>query len=197
MLYRLSCVGLKCPLPVIKTKKFLDNIQNGELFVTVDNDIAKQNILKLVASLNYSAIAEKKINKYEIRIYKNEDKVLEKEMKIVQKNIVEIAYLVTSSELGKGDKDLGQFLIRSLFYTLNEKEKIPKFFIFLNQGVVLTCQKSNILEILQNMEQKGTKILSCGACLDFYKLTAKLNVGKITNMYEVTEILENCKVIKF
>ena len=39
--------GLNCPMPVINTKKELDKIESGLVITTVDNAIAKENILKL------------------------------------------------------------------------------------------------------------------------------------------------------
>ena len=44
MYIEVNAVGLACPKPVINTKKELDKIENGIGVVTVDNDIAKQNI---------------------------------------------------------------------------------------------------------------------------------------------------------
>lgn len=47
--------GLNCPMPVINTKKELDKIESGLVITTVDNAIAKENILKLANSLNCEA----------------------------------------------------------------------------------------------------------------------------------------------
>ncbi|MBQ6632495.1 MAG: sulfurtransferase TusA family protein, partial [Romboutsia sp.] len=55
MYIEVNAVGLACPKPVINTKKELDKIEEGIVVVTVDNDIAKQNILKLSNSLNCKA----------------------------------------------------------------------------------------------------------------------------------------------
>ena len=52
MYIEIDARGLACPKPVINTKKELDKIEEGIVIVTVDNDIAKQNILKLSNSLN-------------------------------------------------------------------------------------------------------------------------------------------------
>lgn len=52
MYIEIDARGLACPKPVINTKKELDNIEQGIVIVTVDNDVAKQNILKLSSSLN-------------------------------------------------------------------------------------------------------------------------------------------------
>jgi len=91
--------------------------------------------------------------------------------------------------LGRGDDTLGNVLIKSFFYTLNENDVVGKTLIFLNSGVKLTCSGSEVLEHLMSLEKRGTEILSCGTCLDFYGLKEKLCVGKITNMYHILELL--------
>ncbi len=35
----------------------------------------------------------------------------------------------------------------------------------------------------------GTKILTCGTCLDFYGIKDKLAVGGVTNLYAIAEII--------
>ena len=62
MYIEIDARGLACPKPVINTKKELDNIEQGIVIVTVDNDVAKQNILKLSSSLNCES--RKRLNFY-------------------------------------------------------------------------------------------------------------------------------------
>ena len=38
--------GLNCPEPVIRTKKALDEMTAGSLISLVDNEIAKENVLR-------------------------------------------------------------------------------------------------------------------------------------------------------
>lgn len=67
MYIEIDARGLACPKPVINTKKELDNIEQGIVIVTVDNDVAKQNILKLSSSLNCESRVikeEKRLNFY-------------------------------------------------------------------------------------------------------------------------------------
>jgi len=39
--------GLSCPLPVVKTKKAIDESSNGEIIVLVDSQVSKQNVTRL------------------------------------------------------------------------------------------------------------------------------------------------------
>jgi len=89
--------------------------------------------------------------------------------------------------MGRGSSELGESLIKSFFYALVESENIPQTLIFINSGVMLTCENSPVLEHLMTVEKRGVEILSCGTCLDYYKVKEKLCVGRITNMYTILD----------
>ena len=40
------------------------------------------------------------------------------------------------------------------------------------------------------MEAQGVTIKTCGTCLDYYGLKDKLQVGTITNMYDIVETMD-------
>ncbi len=42
--------GLSCPMPVIKTKKALESIENGEIVVIIDDATSRDNVLRLAKS---------------------------------------------------------------------------------------------------------------------------------------------------
>ena len=49
---------------------------------------------------------------------------------------------------------------------------------------------------LKDLERAGVKILSCGSCVEAYKLVDKLAVGEITNAYEVVSLCDEYEQIK-
>ena len=58
---KLDCKGMACPLPVVTTKKAMEELtEDGIVEVTVDNETAVQNLLKLAAKSNFAAASEKK-----------------------------------------------------------------------------------------------------------------------------------------
>ena len=61
--------------------------------------------------------------------------------------------------------------------------------LFYNGGAHLTCEGSESLEDIKELESRGTKILTCGTCLDFYGIKDKLAVGDVTNLYAIAEII--------
>jgi len=178
----INCKGLLCPQPVINTKKYFDGIEEGSAVVIVDNDVAKQNIVKFAKGSGYDYTLAQKEDEYRIEIVKkntvNEEK-LNKEKTLT--------ILVGTNSLGRGSDELGTILIKSYFYALSENSDIPNNLIFLNSGVKLTTEGSEVVGYLKTIEEKGCEIISCGTCLDFYNLKDKLLVGEISNMYTIIE----------
>lgn len=179
----IDCRGLACPKPVILTKNELESLKSGEVVTIVDNDTARQNVLKLAESLGYPSKVESRDNFFYITITKG-DAV--KDSKSGENNLV---IFVGSNVLGTGDDKLGAVLMKSYMYALSESSTFPKAMLFANGGVKLTTEGSDVLSSLKSLEEKGVSIMSCGTCLDFYNLKEKLVVGTVTNMYNIVELM--------
>ena len=95
--------------------------------------------------------------------------------------------IISSDTFGNGPKELGEMLLKNYIYTLTELKPLPKSIIFLNSGAFMTSIDSNALEDLRSLEARGVHILTCGSCIDYFKLKDKLAVGQITNMYKIAE----------
>lgn len=189
MLIEIDARGLACPKPVINTKKELDKIENGIVLVTVDNSIAKENILKLSKSLN----CETKIIKEEkdlivIEVKKGENIIIENKK---NNELEDKCIFISSDKMGEGNDELGDVLIKGFIYTLTEAKPYPKYIVFVNSGVKLTARNESTIENLKILEECGVEILSCGTCLDYYDLKETLQVGSITNMYNIVDIMKN------
>ncbi|KAJ50030.1 selenium metabolism protein YedF [Clostridium tetanomorphum] len=180
----IDCRGLKCPEPVIQTKKYFDSIDVGEAEIIIDNEIAKSNILKFCKNSGYNGeLKEESKNLYRIFIIKQIGcNLIEKNNKDKTTTII-----ISTDKLGDGSDELGRILMKSYLFALSESDNIPGNMIFLNGGVLLTTKGSEVLDILKKLEQKGTSILSCGTCLDYYELKEKLEIGEISNMYTIVE----------
>lgn len=99
-----------------------------------------------------------------------------------------VVYL-NSSELGVGDEQLGRILMRAFIKTLKELDPLPKCVFFVNSGVRLTTRGSELLGDLRELERRGVRLLSCGTCLDYYHLQEALEIGTVTNMYDIAAAL--------
>jgi selenium metabolism protein YedF len=184
----IDCRGLKCPQPLINTKKHFDAAGEGEAIVVVDNEVAKNNILKYASSCGLSSEVSEDNGIFNIKLTKSAETAGCEVIAPDKKNTV---ILITTNKLGEGDDALGVLLMKSYLYALSESDKLPEYLIFLNAGVKLTTEGSESLEGLKKLVERGVKVLNCGTCLDFYNLKDKLVVGEISNMYTIIEKMNN------
>ena len=181
-----------CPKPVIMTKKQLDNMASGQLTTIVDNEVAKENVSKLVKSLGYEFSVAQKNKDYFILIDKG-NIVEDNSDTIVSKELKDMVIGFSGSTMGSGDEKLGEILMKSFIYTISETKPYPKTLLFYNEGVKLTCEGSEVLDDLKVLEDEGVEIISCGTCLDFLNIEEDLKIGSISNMYTIYEKLRDPK----
>ena len=79
--------------------------------------------------------------------------------------------------------------MQGFIHTLLEVSNRPDVILFFNNGVKLTIEDSEVLDDLEELEKRGTKILVCGTCLNFFEVKEKLKVGNVSNMYEIAEAM--------
>lgn len=178
---KVNAVGFVCPVPVIMTKKALNEIAEGEVEVLVDNETAKQNLEKLAKELGYEFKSCEASGNFQVIINKKEtsDKKETKEENIV--------VVIDSDQMGKGDEELGKILVKGFIYSLTEMETLPKTVILYNKGVLLATVNENTIEDLKKLESMGVEVISCGTCANYYHVQDKLQVGSLTNMYTIVD----------
>lgn len=185
--------GLNCPQPVILTRQALIDSEVDEVVTIVDNETALENVAKLVNSLRLTANVDEKGGQFYISILKDE---ILNDVNIAQSAHANVVVLITSNVLGSGDDALGGILMKSFMYTLTQMEGTFQVLIFMNSGVLLPTEGSEVLEYIKSLEERHIEVLSCGTCLDFYHLSDKLRVGSVTNMFTITEkIMEAQRLI--
>jgi len=197
----IDATGKPCPIPVIEAKKALSTKENNAVTVKVDNIVAVENLKKMADGYGYEfSYNENKEDSYDVSISKkNSKQPVQKEENSGQIQSSEssggMAVLIGSDRMGQGAEELGKILIKGFIYSLSELPIPPKYVIFLNSGAYLTAKGANTLEDLKRLEEKGTEILTCGTCINYYELQDELAVGKIVNMYEITERLASANNI--
>lgn len=178
--------GLVCPVPVIKTKKAIESIDEGVILARFDSPIPAGNVARTAEQMGCSVKRTEERGEIVLEITKRKPSACAAEAGGAKKTIV--AY-VNSSLVGKGDEKLGRVLMKAFLQTLGADGKNPSKIIFLNSGVFLTTEGSEHLDAISNLEKAGSEVMSCGTCLDFYGLSQKLKVGRPSNMFEIVEIL--------
>jgi selenium metabolism protein YedF len=193
MIKEVDARGFACPQPVIMTKKALEEMGVGMLEVFVDNEAAKENVVRLAKNLGCEVKVKEKNGDFVVEITKGEVcEVKEKESKAR-----DIVFFISADTIGKGSDELGRILMKVFFSTLLEVTPMPQKLIFMNNGVKLTVEGSEFLDSLNKLEKKGVELLICGTCLDYFGLKEKIRVGRVSNFYEITEtLLEAGKVIR-
>ena len=184
--------GKACPLPVVQTKKLLAEYDVVE--TTVDNFIATENLTKLAEQLNYDIDVKKISDEEYIVTISNSvtDKensvkeVTEEKTQVIKAQDDSYIVVVNKQIMGHGSEELGKKLMKAFLYTLTEQEVLPKKIIFYNGGVLLADKnQSHVLEELKVLQENGVEIMSCGACIDYYKVD--LAIGSTSNMYFIVE----------
>jgi len=105
-------------------------------------------------------------------------------MSTFKKNLLQF----THYGMGSGDDELGKLLAINYLKTISEKDDLPSFITFYNEGVRLICAGSPALEILKVLEEKGVKLIACKTCLKHFDLMDKVETGIVGTMVEIVEI---------
>lgn len=200
---KVNAIGDACPIPVVKTKNAIRELGgSGVVEVSVDNEIAVQNLLKMAKQKEYEASFEKKSNtEYIVTINVNGGEA--SEAKPVTKTAVnsdeiklkETIVVIDSDKMGDGDEEFSKTLLKGFIYALSSQDIPPAKILFYNTGVRITTEGSASIEDLKVLENAGAKIYSCGACLNNYGLTEKLLVGEVTNMYDIVSYLMEADLV--
>ena len=103
--------------------------------------------------------------------------------------------VLSSNLMGQGDEILGKLLMKGFVYALTEQDSLPETILLYNSGAYLSCEGSDNVEDLRNLEAQGVEILTCGTCLNHYGLGDKLKVGSVTNMYEIAERMTGARLL--
>ena len=223
---RLDERGKQCPLPVIDTKKALGRCNAGEIVeVTVDNEIAVQNLRKMADHKGLKSSFEKTGDReFQVRITAGnaepgrsvngqaaeggqagvggmaaegneaagaaQDTACQPDCR--RKGMVVV---LSSNLMGQGDEILGKLLMKGFVYALTEQDSLPETILLYNSGAYLSCEGSDNVEDLRNLEAQGVEILTCGTCLNHYGLGDKLKVGSVTNMSEIAERMTGARLL--
>ena len=186
---QIDCRNLACPEPVIRTKNTLESLKVGEKLEILVNSIApKENISRFLKNQNVEFSVEQNGAETKITAVKGESKL---ELANFDEFVCEItpkakktALYLNEERAGSGD--VGVNLLAKFLGALLQVENKPEYVICVKNG----------FKPLKDLETAGVKILSCGSCLEAYKLVGDLSVGEISNAYEIMQILTSHEQIK-
>jgi len=197
---KIDARGKQCPLPVIEAKEAINSSTPGEVVeISVDNEIATQNLRKLAEQKSLSYSSEKISDRdYLVKITVSGVAVSDLPEEDVQNcSIIRqgVVALLSSDAMGSGDDTLGRLLMKGFIFALSKQDNPPETILLYNGGAKLACEGSESLEDLKSLELRGVKIFTCGTCLNFYGLSEKLGVGSVTNMYDIADMMTHAGLV--
>lgn len=182
----------KCPYPVVETRKQI--LANpGETFVVIVGDQAgRDNVSRLAAKMGYSSSDVPAGDGFCLTLTPegaqgeatNPEAVPVSTVPSSGKTVIYCG----SDRMGDGDDGFGKVLMRNFITTLLEMDPLPDMVLFVNSGINLTTEGSEVLEALEKLDEQGVDLATCGLCLEFYEKKEQLKVGRVTNMYEMVEV---------
>ncbi len=190
----IDCMGMACPLPVINAKKAIEGFtEDGTLRIRVDNETAVQNLTRLGEH-----------NGFKVSTTRDGEKAFTVAMAVTTRTGQQAAVpaealscqaparggkvvVLSADTMGIGDEKLGKKLMKAFIFALTSQDETPDKVICYNTGARLTTVDPDTVKDLKALEAAGATIMTCGTCLDFYGLKQQLQVGIVSNMYDIVE----------
>ena len=189
--------GLACPQPVILVKKALDSCDGA--IILVDNAAACENVNRFASKSGCIVdVTEESGPVFRLSIKRQNTSNADVGVSLGESAIAgdkqrEITgcpvYVISSDVMGQGSDELGAILMKALIHTLTELDHPPAVMIFYNTGVRLASAGSDVIDDLRTLEGKGADLMICGTCVNYFGLGGKIGAGRISNMYDIADVL--------
>ncbi|WP_243370756.1 sulfurtransferase-like selenium metabolism protein YedF [Geotalea sp. SG265] len=182
----IDCRNMACPQPVVLVKRALEENPGESLTVLVDSGAPRENVTRFATNRGF-LVAETPMGVGFSLVVSGKAGSIEIAETVAPGAKGKTVMLVGSDRLGDGPEELGRLLMKNFMITLLDINELPDSIFFINTGVLLTTEGSEIAEVLEKLENMGCEILSCGVCLDFFHRKDKLAAGSVTNMFTIAE----------
>ncbi len=97
--------------------------------------------------------------------------------------------------MGSAPEELQTVLIINFFRTLLKENRIPRTVFFYADGVKLNVNGSIIEDLLIELESRGTSIITCTTCLNYYDLLPELSSGKKGGMPDLINLISSSEKV--
>lgn len=188
--------NLTCPKPVVLALESLPKLAAGEtLEILINDEVAKGNLTRLAeqkeCALEVVAEGADTLMKLTPRSAVSSGRAaLDEAAEFCEiPDTTSSVVMFGADHMGEGADELGHILAKGLIYALAHQERVPKKMVFFNGGARLTCEGSESIEDLAELERRGCTIVTCGTCLDYLGIRDTLKVGGVTNLYEIAQTI--------
>lgn len=190
----IDCMGMACPLPVINAKKAIEAFtEDGTLRVKVDNETAVQNLTRLGEHNGFAVTSSRDGEKaftVTMAVVAGAARAADVPAEALSCAVPPRGgkvVVLSADTMGSGDEKLGKKLMKAFVFALTNQDEAPEKVICYNTGAYLTTRDPDTVKDLKTLEAAGTTVMTCGTCLDFYGLKEELQVGIVSNMYDIVE----------
>ncbi|MDN4510514.1 MULTISPECIES: sulfurtransferase-like selenium metabolism protein YedF [Gordonibacter] len=202
----IDAFGMQCPKPLVLAKKEID-AGCRELSVQVDNETAVKNLTRLGGKTGLAVSVDEIEGGWLVSFAEGDGSAapapapeaapVAAGASCAAGGGCGYAVFVGKDHVGAGDGELGYNLMKMALYTLSESDDVPASLLFMNAGVKLVAGgEQQVVDSVRALAEKGTEVLVCGTCLDFYGYKDQLAVGEVSNMYDILgRMQEAAKVI--
>ena len=171
--------GLACPAPVLLAKDTIEKEHPGIVKVVVDNEASQQNVTRFLESRKFEVSAEREGDDFLVFGTMGDTVVYDSPVALKpEEGQMKIMVMVATDRVGYGDDELGLKLMASFIKTLKEMGPDLWRLVFVNNGVKLTIEGSEVLPVLKEYEKEGLQILVCGTCLNHFNLLDQKQVDR-------------------
>lgn len=207
-----NAFGKACPMPLMMAKKEID-AGCRDLAVQVDNETAVKNVSRLGQKTGMAVSVDQIEGGWLVSLVAGDAQASAPEAAACSDCApVPIpavggcgpagcgyAVFVGKDHLGEGDPTLGRNLMKMAVYTFGEGDDVPASLLFMNGGVKLIAgpeAEPQVVDAAKKLAERGCEVLVCGTCLNFYGIADQLQVGEVSNMYDILgRMQEAAKVI--
>ncbi|HAM09571.1 MAG: hypothetical protein A2X05_01890 [Bacteroidetes bacterium GWE2_41_25] len=196
--------GQLCPAPLIATKRALKETPSGESFIVlIDNQTSFSNVSRFLSDNNTPCTVSEKEGIWSLTVTRtsgelakpNAEEYCTIDVPHFRKGDFVVA--ISSDKMGEGDPDLGTLLMTNFIKAIHDLDILPSKMVFYNRGVFLGRKDSALIELLKDIERMGVALFLCGTCINHYSLKDEIQIGAVSNMFEIAQIMSSAaKVIK-
>ena len=193
--------GKKCPEPLIITKRAIKKAQVGDSFaILLDNEVATCNLEEFLHEMKISTSREDNGDSSLISFTIGAEPIKVPNVSEFcaipspsNSNDQKGDYIVVLSSEGMGkdldnSNSLGKMLMIGYLNSLAEQDLLPQKVILYNSGVLLASANADTIGSMKKLSESGVDIILCGVCVDYYDIKEKIEVGRISNMFEITRL---------
>src|SRR5512138_3517692 len=151
MMKTIDCRNMACPLPVVTVKRALEEAPGEALQVLLDDGAPRENVTRFASSRGL-AVTETASKEGVSLVITGETTASRDGGGTATGPTV---MLIASDRLGDGPEELGRLLMKNFIITLLELERLPDRVLFVNSGVLLSTEGSDVVEVLEELVNRG------------------------------------------